>query len=48
MLLAAPRVSGALVVLSDVHVTGMLGEFEALALALTDRDGAPTTTWCRR
>lgn len=39
MLLAAPRVSGALVVVSDLHVTGMLGEFEALALALTDRDG---------
>ena len=35
----APRVSGALVVISDLHLTGMLGEFEALAMALTDRDG---------
>ena len=34
-LLAAPRVAGALVVVSDLHVTGMLGEFKALAMALT-------------
>lgn len=42
VLLTAPRIAGAFVVVSDLHVTGMLGEFKALALALTDRaaDGA--------
>ena len=38
-LLAAPRVAGALVVVADLHVTGVLGEFTALAMALTDREG---------
>ncbi|MFW2332489.1 hypothetical protein [Ilumatobacter sp.] len=42
LLSAAPRIAGALIVLSDLHLTGMLGEFKALAVALTDRnaDGA--------
>lgn len=42
LLLAAPRAAGGLVIFADLHVTGMLGEFKALGLALTDRtaDGA--------
>ncbi len=42
LLSAAPRIAGALIVLSDLHLTGMLGEFKALAVALTNRnaDGA--------
>jgi hypothetical protein len=43
-LIAAPWAAGALVVIADFHTTGVLGEFKALALALTDptTDGAET------